>query len=960
MTKEQFSELLALGTGTPIEYDERETFIDAFKCQVEKTPDATAVVDEFSSITYGELDRRSDTLAEVLLAEGVMSGDFVAVKLPRVKEFLVAVIGIWKAGGAYLPLDPTYPEERIRYMLDDSGARIVIDQEWIQRTYAQGEQRCSGGIYYAKPDGTAILMYTSGSTGKPKGVMIPHRSITILSHNYAYFYQNTAGYKVSELASFSYIVSCSDLYPALISGCELHIIPTYIALDLSLFDQYLRERDVRMITVIPQMAVALMSHYHTPLDFIGIGGARMEMPEHGDIRVVTAYGLTETCSTVIYVDISDKYSCNKQLLGKPAPGSVIVLEDEEGQPVPAGETGEICISSPQLSSGYLHNDELTAEVFVDRPWSEHKVFRTGDLGCWNEDGVLEFHGRKDEMVKVRGNRVELGEVEVALMKVEGIRAAAAAMKEINGESLLCGYYVADGPMTDSALRLALRTFLLPYMIPSLFVRMEALPKLPNGKLDRLSLPVPTRDEKEEIVAPQTEFEKKVYELVSQEIGCADFGVTTNLIALGLTSLRAIRLTARLHAQFGLTIPQSQILTHPTIREWEALSHTETETIAIGAKQDCYPLSDNQLGVFVGCQSSLSSCQYNLPFVLRFKGGSVEQLEEALRGLMHLFPVLKTHLEEREGNIVQVRQDEAQIPIAVEHIDFEPDEDFFGKQILPFNLLGNDLVRFQIYVSPESVWLFFDVHHIIFDGSSCDVLLRALSALYQGHAAQEEAVTSYDYALFLQQWKQGEEYKEAQRYFETLLDGVETFRYPASAGGIAGGTLEQVSITLSRQDIRTCCGANSITENSFFATVLTQVFHRLTREEHIQLAMFSSGRSMAQLSDSVGMFVQTLPLVSHATNTTIADALKVMQAQIIGTLAHDKYPYMRLSESFGVKPDVMYVYQGDLIDHYSFGETEVSFTRLPVDAPVSPLTVEILPEQNEYIIQFEYDSGLYSE
>jgi len=407
MAKEQFSELLALGTGASVEYDERETFIDAFKRQVENNPDATAVVDIKSFITYRELDRRSDTIAAELLEMGVKPGDFIAVKLPRVKEFIVAVIGIWKAGAAYLPIDPIYPEERIRYMLEDSEARMTIDESWLERLRIPSIT--SNPINFASADSAAILIYTSGSTGQPKGTVLVHSSVRAECNSMNYIYEYNHDDAVAEIASFSYVVSCSDLFPPLVYGLRMFILDHSLIADLQALDRYIRENGITVMTVVPQIGIPLIRDFRAPLRVIGMGGDCVEIAKQSAVRIVSGYGLTETCSAVSFVDLSGVEGQRGSLLGRPVPGVTMVLEDETGNPVQRGELGEVCIASSQVAEGYLHNKELTTEVFVDRPWSEHKVFRTGDIGRWNEQGVLEFHGRKDDIVKeINGEKILLG------------------------------------------------------------------------------------------------------------------------------------------------------------------------------------------------------------------------------------------------------------------------------------------------------------------------------------------------------------------------------------------------------------------------------------------------------------------------------------------------------------------------------------------------------------------------
>lgn len=685
MDKNQFSELLILGSGKPVYYDINETFVDIFLRQVERTPDSIAVVDEFGSLTYAELNRRTDIIAMRLLNSGVKTGDFVAIKLPRVKEFIVSVIGIWKTGAAYLPLDPSYPNNRISYMLEDSNASFIIDESYI-RSLSFEKGIASTQINLSKASAIALMVYTSGSTGQPKGVLNTHEGLRALCEWIPVFIGYNSGANIAEYATFSFVQSCNELYPPLTIGACVHILSDSVKHDLYALNAYLNSNGIKYLRVTSQVGSALTKSFDITLNKIIVGGESAQIGNLRNTRLITSYGCSETCGSVINADISNYTAGSKPILGYPMPGVTIVLEDSDGNPVSRGEIGEICISSRQVASGYNHLDEVTKEHFVQREWSKLPVFRSGDLARWNEEGLLEFHGRADNMVKVRGFRIELGEVETAFNRIEGIVSCVAAVRELAGEQILCVFYTSSSPIDDEKIRLMLSQILPNYMMPSVIQRLKEMPKLPNGKLDRLSLPNPSILDNYDIVPPNTEFELAVFKVVSESLKTTAFGITTNLMSIGLTSMRAIRLSLSIKQQLGIYISAIDIIGSPYIKEWAGLCRNKTEEIPVETPMEYYPLAENQLGVYVDWEQNRDGLQYNLPFALKINAANSERLLQAVKLAINLHPYLKMHIIEVDGELKQQRRDNAEIPVLFKRLDFEPQSSFFQRLVRPLTYL----------------------------------------------------------------------------------------------------------------------------------------------------------------------------------------------------------------------------------------------------------------------------------
>lgn len=958
MDKSQLENLIRLGSGNPLEYNYNETFIDIFLCQKEKNPNAIAIVDEFGSFTYEELNRLSDILAYYLKDRGVNPNDFVVVKLPRIKEFIVSVFSIWKVGAAYVPVDPSYPEERIQYIFEDSGACFIIDKDYLSSL--DFNINLSDPIpNLSQKDSVALVVYTSGSTGKPKGVLNTHAALRALCE----WMPNYIGYnskeKVAEYASFSFVQSCNDLYPPLSCGAELHIISTKMQHDLVALNLYLKENNIKFLRVTPQIGSVLIGSLDTSLEKIIMGGEIARESARVKTRVIVSYGCSETCGSVMHTDITNRPSNAKPVLGRPMPGVTIVLENENGEPVPYGEIGEICIASPQVSNGYHNLKNITKRNFVRRNWSKFPVFRSGDLARWGEDGLLEFHGRRDNMIKIRGFRVELGEIEAALSLMDGLTSFAAAARDIAGELQICVYYVSSS-IDENEVRSFLRKKLPDYMMPSAIIHLQKMPQLPNGKLDRLSLPNPSISIESNIVAPSTDFEQIVFDIVARLLKTKSFGTTTNLLTIGLTSIGAISISISIRQLTGLTVSSSDIIVNPYIQDWHNLAHTGTTEILVNEPSEFYPLAENQIGIYIGWLQNQNGLKYNLPFVLKIEGGDAKRLQQAVVSAINLHPLLKMQLTETIDGLKQHRRDNVEIPVHYELLDCEPQLSFFQNLVRPFTPSNENLARFYVFQVPHAAYLFFDIHHIIFDGGSANVFLKSIASLYAGEKPATESISAYDFVLHCENLKNSKDFEESETYFRNLIADTESFVYPSIHGRSPNGILGNLTIGIPRKNIINLCRAVGITENTFFAATLTQLFKLISSGGKIQIATISGGRTTPQLENAVGMFVQTHPLVSIENDGNIVDILLQMQSQVASTLHYEHYPYTILSDKYNIKPNVIYAFQGNVLEGVLFddGVAPIRY-KLETDTAIAPLLVNITPDGDKYVLDLKYDKGLYT-
>ena len=465
-------DVLALSGGERLPYDQEQTWLDLFLDIANRMPSMTAVVDSRGSYTYGELDALSNRIAARLIQSGVGENSFVAIKMDRVKEFIAAVIGVQKAGAAYVPIDPAYPEDRIAYMLEDSGASVTLDEAAVASLMA--DESAAEPLNRATPGHRAYMIYTSGSTGKPKGVIIHHHALRAYVAWAVRDFGYQAGRHYAHSVTFSFDASVTDIVCPLCVGAQVHVLSDEIRLNPSRLADYLRENQIHGVKFPTQLGMLMLNSYPDLFpEFTVLGGEKLLPVAQTHVLMYNEYGPTEFTigSSVHLVDQQKDVDIP---IGRPVPNTWSLVCDAQGRLLPRGMVGELCLAGAQIAEGYLNRPELTAEKFTDCPYLPgEKMYHTGDLARYNEDDELLCLGRIDTQVKLRGFRIELGEIETRASQYPGIQAVAV---EVRRDQLVLYYTQAQGrEITPEALRPFLAETLADYMVPTAYMPLEAMP-----------------------------------------------------------------------------------------------------------------------------------------------------------------------------------------------------------------------------------------------------------------------------------------------------------------------------------------------------------------------------------------------------------------------------------------------------------------------------------------------------
>ena len=972
---EDEQELLALGKGETLEYDRNLTLVDVIRHQVDATPDATAIVFRDKRLTYRELDELTDRLAAHLQQMGVKPEQAIGVMIDRSELMAVYPIAIMKAGAAYMPLDCHFPEERLQFMCEDAGVSLILADDGIVEQampHYTGKTFCASELNTLKkpekkpiaaitPDNMFVILYTSGSTGKPKGCMLEHGNIVNFCHWYIKEFNVTQEDRAVAYANFGFDAHMLDLYPALSVGASVYIIPSDLRMDLMSMNKYMEEQQLTIAFMTTQIgyifATSIENH---SLRLLSVGGEKLQPLKKPPFRFYNAYGPTECTLYSTCYNITKDY--NSSLIGRPLANYQLCIVDKNMNLVPRGIPGELVVMGVGVGRGYLNRPDVNAEKFITM--NQQRAYRTGDLVRWSEEGNIDYIGRIDGQVKLRGLRIELGEIESRVAKHESIKQVCVDVKEIrNVQNLVCYYIEKEGHhVLEEELKSWIGETLTAFMVPEFYVKMDKFPFTPNGKVNRRELPLPEA-KAEEIIAPETDMEQKMWDITSQLLKTDQLGVTSNLISMGLTSLSAMRLSALFSQKLNIKISVKDILAKPYLRDMaNSISQgAEEQTLKVDyTLRSSYPMTENQRGVYIDWDMNREALQYNIPFIIEFPEKDSEQLKRAIEAVIEAHPYLKTRFVKERGDVCQQRRDDAPVNVTLTTLDEEPSKEFFRTRLRPFNLFTDDLYRFEIYQTPSTVWLFMDIHHIIYDGASSLILMNDLERAYEGEELLRETYTAFERALDEEALKGTATYQEAVSYFDKLLPGVEMASYPHSDDPIGGGNQEE-NLTFEGQAIIDFCQQHGVTASNYFLTSFMQVLHRITREESIYITTIDNGRTDVRMMSIMGMFVKTLPVVSNLTpeeayKKSMAEAVADMQKQFVETQGRSFYPFTEMVERHGIRPEIMYAYQGKT-DDIQIAKEEA----LQLDTVKMPLSVSIYPEsEGRFTVSLEYDGQLYSQ
>ena len=964
---------------TEVPWRKDSTIVDIFRAQASKTPENTCLVCDGRSYSYREVDSLSDRLAAHILKCGIGKGSIVGVLIPRSEHMLICSLGVLKAGAAYMPLDPGYPAERLNLMMQDSGAKMLlcdpslsslITEEFAGPRISVEEiaalEDTSAVLPRPCPDDLFVILYTSGSTGIPKGVIFSHSNVMCTLECFARVLQMDESSRYASYASYGFDAHIPDIYSSLLNGGQLHIIPEEMRLDLAAVQEYFNRCGITHTTMTTQVGrqFALMEG-HSSLHTLVVAGEKLPpiAPPEG-LSLYNCYGPTEGSVATSRFLVDRLY--RDVPIGKPFDNIKIYIVGPDGSRLPVGAVGELWLSGPHVTGGYLNRPEKTAEAYGENPFPHpegyERVYRTGDVVRLLGDGNLQFVGRRDSLVKVRGFRIELTEVEEVVRRFSGVvDATVAAFDDPSGGKYLCAYVVSPEKLDPSEVAAFVSREKPYYMVPSVVMQIDAIPLNRNHKVDRRALPRPER-KAADTTPPRNDSERMVFETVADVLGHREFGIFTDLYEAGLTSIGSLKLNIALGKESGKAVKISDIKQNSTVEALaDFISGLEDNRLHPSAVQEDYPLMQNQTGVFLDFVKDSKSLNYNIPTLLKISDGIDEQrLREAVRAALDSHPFVKATLASDGALGVRIARNDAAEP-AVEVISL-PALPASAGLIRPFELIGGRLYRAEIYLTPEGKYLFLDVHHIVCDGTSMSILISDINAAYDGGKPAVERFTGFDACLEEERLLSTEKYGQGKEYFGKLLSGCNGDCLPAKcpeADGASGGRELEFCFGEASKEISAWCSEKGRTANAFFNAVFGYTLSRFLHADDVTYCTVYNGRSDSRFAECFAMLVKTLP-VRCVTDfaSAPADLVSSVQEQLIATMASDIVPFSELSAAYSIRPDIFFNYQGEGFLSAQIGGEAACEVPLDFSPEKAPLSFEVFLKDGVYTLKVSYSADCY--
>ncbi len=974
-----------------VNYDDSQTIVSLFRAQVKANPDKIAVVFKDNRYTYREVDEISDRIAAFVASKGLGREDAVSVLIPRCEWMAIASIGILKAGCAYQPLDPTYPKERLNFMVQDAGARLLIVDESLSDVLDEynGDVLLTKDIQCLpaatvlpegpKPEDLFILLYTSGSTGVPKGCRLTHRNLVCYCNWYWKKYDLKPEHNVAEYASYGFDAHQDGIYPALTAGATTHIIPEELRLDLMALNDYFENEHITHVLITTQVAYQFATSIENhSLQHLTCGGEKLaSLTPPKNYTLHNGYGPTEATIVITTFDVDKKY---KDIpIGAPLENVRLYVVDQQGKRLPLGALGELWAAGPQVGRGYLNRPDKTAEVFITNPFTNDPKFapmyRTGDIVRYLPDGNIQFIGRRDGQVKIRGFRIELKEVEAVIREFPGIKdATVQAFDEEGGGKYIAAYVVSDAKVDIDALNNFILDQKPPYMVPAVTMQIDAIPLNQNQKVNKKALPIPEKKAAavEETNVPMNSLEQELHKMIAGIINTTEFGVATPLGYVGLTSISAIKLAIQMQKRFGIIIDAKSLSKTGTLQTIEnaildkmlgtaSESNEVKDTVPDTADAQPVSLSYAQTGVYFDCLRNPSTTLYNIPMKIAFsKDTDTTVLANTIRSLIKAHPQMTVHFGDDGSDIVQIMEPEQSIDIPVRTLKENELEQYKHDFVHPFDLSVGPLYRFEIITTEKAVYLLMDIHHLIFDGGSADLFLTQLCDLMNGGQLESEDLGYAAYVHAEKDAEGGDEYVAAKEFFASRLAEIEAAtEVPSDVANPVKGTIGKAMSQLDMNTIDAFCRAHNITPAAFVLAAIYYALSRFANNEQVCITTVSNGRSNLRIRNTIGMFVNTLAVSAKIGQQTIADFVREVAANFDETLQHENYPFAQIAADFGLTAEIQYVYQLGVINKYECGGKELEIESLELNVPKFPITFFIRDINGKATVCVEYDNGRYS-
>jgi amino acid adenylation domain-containing protein len=991
---------------TYVDYPRDKTIKQLFEEQAAKTPDSIALIFKDCEMTYAQLNKKANALAHKLRSEGVGPGKFVGLMSNHSPELIVGILGILKACGVYLPIDPDYPAERKAYMLEDSGVEILLTkQEFFKDIPFNGTMVDLCGIddtacltnpdTIGKPSDLAYIIYTSGSTGKPKGTLIPQNAVVNYCH---YDMRNIYGHVITEdikrivsVTTVSFDIFVTESLLPLLNGMSVILADEREQNQQDKLNALIVKHQAEVIQTTPSKMNLLISdndnlEYLKVLKVIILGGEPLtqaflqRLRSKTSARIFNAYGPTET---TVWSSVSDLDS-DFITIGRPLANTQIYILDRNRNLLPIGIPGDIYIAGEGLSAGYYKNSTLTDDKFIFNHLTNFgRMYKTGDVGYWKSKGEIIYLGRNDFQIKLRGMRIELGEIEAHLSAHGTVKSSIVKGITKDGNmSYLCAYVIVENGFNVDQVREYLHQRLPEYMVPSCFIVMDDFPMTANGKIDRKALPEPNFNDFaiSEYEPPKNETEAEIVKIWGSILDVDDIGVLDDYYALGGDSLKSIKIIVEMNKRFGVDVSSRNMLRCKNIRELGSLvdnqDKKEQESIPKVAVSNYYPVSAAQKRQYI-LNKIDGDINYNLPGSLMIEGRlDLGRLDIVFKTIIDRHESLRTSFEMKDGQPIQIVHDT--VDFRVEYLESGEAEngELMASFVKPFDLSAAPLLRVRLVsFSEEKHVLLFDMHHIISDGASINIIAKEITELYNGSELPELKIQYKDYSAWHNALLTSEKIKKQEAYWLDRFSGeIPVLNMPLdfarpSFQSFRGNKLYFTIDRSLTERIRELTAKTGTTLFMFLLSAYNVLLSKYTGQEDIIVGTPVEGRRHADLRDLIGMFVNTLAIRSYpAWDKTFEAFLNEVKEDLLNAYDNQEYPFEELVEKVDIKRDMSrnplfstsFVLQNmDLTKLPAIGFTATPY-KYDIKTSKFDLTLEVAEKSEMIEYSIEYCTDLFAE
>ena len=980
-------------------YDKSTTLIDLFEKIAKRNPNNIAIIHNSTEYSYATINNMANIIADKI---GDIKGKKIAVLCEKSALTVASFLGIMKSGNCYIPIDMEYPKDRIKYILENSEASILISasENNITKDFKNkiilDKLDYSQKITYknkAKPANYAYIIYTSGTTGNPKGVLIKHKNIinTLLWRKNLYrFNKNTT---VFQIPSFSFDSSVEDIFTPLISGGKL-ILPSTQKIDINKMCEDIKKYNVNNFLVVPSLYKILLKEKHEYLKnmkIVTIAGEdfnNLLVKEHFEklpnVRLINEYGPTENsvCSTYYELKSND----TDIYIGKPISNCKCYCLNDNLKPYPIGVPGELYVSGPGVSDGYLNKPEITEKRFIDNPFGgKYKLYKTGDLVEYNSDGNIKFIGRNDNQIKLHGFRIELKEIEQVILKNSNILDVLVTKKiDSNNKPILVAYIITSKKNYDTnILRKDLQEVLPQYMVPQI-VKIEKFPLTPNGKIDVKSLPLPSINNiDKEIIKPRNKTDKQLIQLAQDTLNIKDISLLDTIYSLGGDSLSAITLSAKIESYFDVEIDIKKLLSNSTFKELsnyiDENRNCSDEKIHINQakKMNFYPLSSAQRRIYYNTKMiNEKNTVYNMPgSILIDHIVDKNKIKKIFTKLIERHSSLRTYFEINANDVVQKISTSVNFDIPVFKNTSDEVEKIISKFARPFNLEKAPLFRVEIhFIDNSKTLLLIDSHHIIMDGVSLNILINEFNTLYKNEKLEKLPIEYKDYSMWENSFNSSKKIKEYEKYWLNKFEGSDfselnlPYDFNQSHNATYKGSKLSKYIGRSYFDkIKEISTKYSVSPYVIFLSAFFILIYKYTGQTDINIGTPFANREFNEIQNIIGMFVNNIVLRGKIDkDLSFKDFLLNIRDQTVSDLSNQPYPFDILIKKLPIKKDniksplfdTYFIYQNNEEIHIDINNKKYAISEIYNPISKFNLTFEIKP--STYSINVEYSVDLFKQ